>query len=213
MAAISWKIDWKWGYFVGLLVFLLLIRTSRRFVTKIYNIFYALLYSYVSVRHSRQLNDKKEELFKDLHEISKQMARALCVLEIGSGPGSNFHYLPNGTNIMCLDPNPYFETYLKRKCASYPDINLQEFLVGRAEDLSILPNGCVDAVISTSVLCSVNDVELSVAEVKRVLRPVSILLGNYNKVIFHNPLSEHSISPLLLHSLLSSFTVVSKIPF
>ena len=75
---------------------------------------------------------KRKRFFKDLHSISNQMARALCVLEIGAGPGSNFQYLPKGTNIMCLDPNPYFERHLKKNSFHYPDVNLQEFLVGRA---------------------------------------------------------------------------------
>lgn len=176
MADASWNVDIKWEYFVVLLVFLLIIRSFKRLTLKVYRLVYAFIYSRVSVRRNRQYREKKESLFKDLTTVYAEMTRPLCVLEIGAGSGANFEYFPKGTNCMCLDPNPYFEKYLRKNCNRYPDINLQEFIVGRAEDLSILPNCCVDVVVCTWVLCSVSDVDLSLAEVKRVLRPVRKIL-------------------------------------
>ena len=172
MAAFVWKVDWNWAYFLIFCTFMLLIRTFKRFIQKVHKVFYAYLYHHVCDRRNRQLHNRKEALFKELHTISDELTRSLCILEVGAGAGANFKFLPKGTNIMCLDPNPYFEKYLRRNCEKHPDINLQEFLVGRSEDLSILPNGCVDAVISSGVLCCVTDVELCLAEINRVLKPV-----------------------------------------
>ena len=45
-----------------------------------------------------------------------------------------------------------------------------QVLPGRAEDIA-LPTGSVDAVVGTLVLCSVDDVTASLAEIRRVLRP------------------------------------------
>jgi ubiquinone/menaquinone biosynthesis C-methylase UbiE len=43
-------------------------------------------------------------------------------------------------------------------------------LAGRAEEIP-LPSASVDAVLSTAVLCSVNDLSAVLAEIRRVLRP------------------------------------------
>ena len=45
------------------------------------------------------------------------------------------------------------------------------FLKGFAEDLSQFPDDSFDAVIETLVLCSVNNVEKSLQEIQRVLKP------------------------------------------
>ena len=45
------------------------------------------------------------------------------------------------------------------------------FLQGFAEDLSQFPGESFDAVIETLVLCSVNNVEESLQEIQRVLKP------------------------------------------
>ena len=45
------------------------------------------------------------------------------------------------------------------------------FLKGFAEDLSQFPDESFDAVIETLVLCSVNNVEKSLQEIQRVLKP------------------------------------------
>ena len=61
-----------------------------------------------------------------------------------------------------------------KNAASFPQIQLGEFHVGFAEDLSAIESGSVDAVICTLVLCSVRSVDRCLQEVIRVLRPVGI---------------------------------------
>lgn len=43
-----------------------------------------------------------------------------------------------------------------------------------AEDMSDVPDNSIDVVVSTLVLCSVRNLELTLKEVQRVLAPVSI---------------------------------------
>ena len=55
----------------------------------------------------------------------------------------------------------------------FAHVNIAEFVVGKAEDLSAFPDGSIDAVVCTLVLCSVDNVDLCLREIRRVLRPVS----------------------------------------
>ena len=90
------------------------------------------------------------------------------VVEIGPGAGPNARYLAPGTRWVCVEPNVHFHPRLRRAAAAHGlDLELTD---GTAEALP-LPTAAADAVVSTLVLCSVHDVDQSLAEVRRVLRP------------------------------------------
>lgn len=100
------------------------------------------------------------------------------VLEIGFGTGGNLHCF-NGTRsaerqislFVGVEPNVDFEdaiaATLRRVNVSFP------FRVdaGNAEDLSAFKEASFDFVISTHVLCSVDDIDAVLGEVHRVLAP------------------------------------------
>ncbi|WP_243028633.1 class I SAM-dependent methyltransferase [Thermus albus] len=90
------------------------------------------------------------------------------VLEIGPGTGVNLAYLPDGVHWLGLEPNPYSHPHLKEA------LKLKglagEILLGQAEAIP-LPEESVDAVVSTLVLCSVEDPRRALAEILRVLKP------------------------------------------
>jgi len=65
------------------------------------------------------------------------------ILEIGAGDGANFRYLAPGTHVVAVEPNVRMHAY----------------------------DASVEAVISSLVLCTVEDPERALAEVRRVLRP------------------------------------------
>lgn len=90
------------------------------------------------------------------------------VLEIGPGTGVNLAYMPDGVYWLGLEPNPYFHPHLKRalELRGLPG----EILLGQAEAIP-LPQGSVDAVVATLVLCSVEEPRKALAEILRVLRP------------------------------------------
>jgi ubiquinone/menaquinone biosynthesis C-methylase UbiE len=90
------------------------------------------------------------------------------VLEIGAGTGANFRYLDPGTHVVALEPNVHAHAAL-RAAAARSGVTV-DVRTARAERIP-LPDGSVGAVIASLVLCSVEDPERTLAEVRRVLRP------------------------------------------
>ena len=103
---------------------------------------------------------RKRALFADLEGT---------VLEIGPGTGVNLPYLPGGLRWIGVEPNPHLHRTIREKAAARPDLDV-ELRTGSAAALD-LPDGSVDAVVSTLVLCSVSDVSAALAEIRRVLKP------------------------------------------
>src|SRR5579871_3796844 len=90
------------------------------------------------------------------------------VLEIGAGTGENFPFYPRGIHWYGVEPNLYMqERLLKRANESGIEGHLHS---GTAEQLPV-PDSSVDAVVSTTVLCSVSDQARVLSEIKRVLKP------------------------------------------
>lgn len=90
------------------------------------------------------------------------------LVEIGPGTGSNLRYLPRNLRIVGVEPNPFMHGYfLEEARAENRSVDLVQ---GVAESLPF-PDGSVDAVLSTLVLCSVGKVDRVLGEVLRVLKP------------------------------------------
>jgi SAM-dependent methyltransferase len=90
-------------------------------------------------------------------------ARGLT-LDLGSGTGRNLPLLPPGTRAVALDPHPDALARARRKAPGVPAV------VARAEALPFR-GGAFDTVVSGLVLCSVDDPDAALAEIRRVLRP------------------------------------------
>ncbi len=90
------------------------------------------------------------------------------IVELGSGVGANFRYLPPGTRVIAVEPNPAMHHRLLARAARH-DITLElHDVVGEQLDL---PDASTDMVVSSLVLCTVRDPAQVLAEVQRVLRP------------------------------------------
>lgn len=133
---------------------------------------FAFLLSKMSVSYNRKMDDKKRELFANLHEFRApgDSAPPLTILEIGCGSGANFKYYPAGARVFCTDPNPHFQRYLARSMAEYAQLSYGRFAVCAAEELREFEDGCADVVVATLVLCTVRDPARAVREARRVLR-------------------------------------------
>lgn len=90
------------------------------------------------------------------------------VVEIGAGAGPNARYLARGTRWVAVEPNVHFHRHL-REAADAHGLDLR--IVGGVAERLPLMDGEADAVISTLVLCSVDSVASSLAEIRRVLTP------------------------------------------
>lgn len=91
------------------------------------------------------------------------------VLEIGAGTGLNLpHYGPEVSSITLTEASEHMMRRLEEvAAAARPDARL---VLSPAESLPV-PDDSVDHVVSTLVLCSVDDPGRVLAEVRRVLRP------------------------------------------
>lgn len=123
---------------------------------------------------SKELNLIKSELFNGLNELAGRdgvRQQGIILLEIGIGSGVNLRFFPPQTRLIVVEPNPHFEEYFNKNAANHLDIKVDRFVRGTAEDMNDVGDNTVDVVVSTHVLCSVDDPERCLKEVVRVLKP------------------------------------------
>lgn len=90
------------------------------------------------------------------------------VVEIGSGVGANLRYLPAGGTLVAIEPNQYMHGLLRAAaCRADMQLDLRE----RTAEQTGLPDHSADTVISSLVLCSVQDPAAVLTEIRRILRP------------------------------------------
>jgi ubiquinone/menaquinone biosynthesis C-methylase UbiE len=96
------------------------------------------------------------------------------VLEIGGGTGANLGYYPAAvTSLTLTEPNASMLKRLERGVKTYAPAAM--VLRAPAEDLPF-EDDTFDVVVSTLVLCGVDDQPRAVREIRRVLRPEGRLL-------------------------------------
>ncbi|KAJ9187466.1 hypothetical protein P3X46_002921 [Hevea brasiliensis] len=138
-----------------------------------YEEFYAsVLNSDATRSYEAEIAAYKSQLFTNLRGKAKR------ILEIGIGTGPNLKYYANDADleVFGMDPNVKMERYAQEaaEAAGLLPTNFKFIqAVGEAIPLS---DASVDAVIGTLVLCSVANVDQTLQEVKRVLRPGGLYL-------------------------------------
>ncbi|GAA2857723.1 class I SAM-dependent methyltransferase [Microbacterium arabinogalactanolyticum] len=103
------------------------------------------------------------------------------VLDLGAGSGIAADHLASGVSWLALEPRSRIEPALRARLAHRSGSRL---LTAPAEAIP-LESGSVDAVIASTVLCSVRDPARALDEVRRVLRPGGRL------VFFEHVAGEH----------------------
>lgn len=123
---------------------------------------------------NKALFKDKTKLFGLVHEYQERLNnKDLNILEVGSGSAANLAFFPSNTKLVCLDPNPHFVGYIKKNLKKHDTVISAEIVQGYAEEMPFASES-FDVVVCTLVLCSVHNVERSLDEMKRVLKPVSI---------------------------------------
>jgi ubiquinone/menaquinone biosynthesis C-methylase UbiE len=90
------------------------------------------------------------------------------VLEVGAGNGINFgHYPPQVEEVVALEPEPYLRGKAQQAAARAP-VPVQ-VIEGAASPLPFAL-GSFDAVVASLVLCTVPDLDVALAEMRRVLK-------------------------------------------
>ena len=105
------------------------------------------------------LAQRKSRLFADLPG---------AIVEIGAGVGANFPYFRKGTRVVAVEPNPHMHRGLRRKALRR---RLPLTILESGAEAIDLSDNTVDAVVSTLVLCTVDDPAQVLSEVRRILRP------------------------------------------
>lgn len=125
-----------------------------------YQRLFAWMMAHGNAEYEADMADRKREMFADLHG---------SVLEIGPGTGPNLTHYPRDIRWIGIEPNPYMHSYLKKEAdrLGFQNIDLH---TGTAEQLNVVDKS-MDAVVSTLVLCSVNNLPAVLEEIKRVLKP------------------------------------------
>ncbi|XP_068172120.1 thiol S-methyltransferase TMT1A-like [Antennarius striatus] len=137
---------------------------------KIYKHFFPKILYNITKQYNRKMRVNKAELFDQLPEFARPGGQ-VTLLEIGCGTGANFEFYPPGSKVICTDPNPNFQKYLKTSMDKNDHLVYERFLMLSGEDLSPVRDASVDVVVCTLVLCTVDDVQRTVCEIHRVLKP------------------------------------------
>jgi len=86
------------------------------------------------------------------------------VLEVGAGTGLNVPHYPLGVDLTLTEPDRAMAARLRKRAGAVRVVDAP------AEALPF-PDDAFDVVVSTLVLCTVDDPAAALAEVRRVLRP------------------------------------------
>jgi SAM-dependent methyltransferase len=109
-------------------------------------------------------------LERSLRERKRRVFAALParVVEIGPGVGANLGYLPADGSLIAIEPNRHMHGRLQIAARRHGvHLDLRE----RMAEQTGLADQSVDCVISSLVLCSVDDPDAVLAEIRRILRP------------------------------------------
>lgn len=125
---------------------------------------------FISQFNAWRLNKSRSKGNEQIEEHRKELCSGLSgrILEIGPGTGSNLEHYSNKVSLTGLEPNPHMQKYLNKK-ARQTGTSI-EIITGTSEEIPAADES-FDAVVSTLVLCSVESLEKSLSEIKRVLKP------------------------------------------
>jgi SAM-dependent methyltransferase len=95
------------------------------------------------------------------------------VLDLGAGTGANLPFFPRDAQLVAAEPDRAMARRLREHARQLQ--RTVDVVDANAESLPFA-NATFDAVVSTLVLCTVDDQERSIAEIKRVLKPGGLLV-------------------------------------
>jgi ubiquinone/menaquinone biosynthesis C-methylase UbiE len=133
----------------------------------------SLMKRWFALTYDRSMARMEKAGFQELRERSIGQAKG-DVLEIGGGTGSNLRfYGPAVTSLTLTEPEESMLKRLEKKVAEQG--TPAKVIRAPAEQLPF-EDGSFDTVVSTLVLCGVDDQRQALREIRRVLRPGGRLL-------------------------------------
>lgn len=101
------------------------------------------------------------------------------VLEVGSGTGINFQFYPSKCRVIASEPSAQMLRFAQDRARSEnvkADITLVQEGVGSPELEKMVPNGGLDAIVCTLVLCTIPDPIAAIRNFKDWLKPEGKLI-------------------------------------
>ena len=120
---------------------------------------FAWMMAHLADQYEAAMEPRKQKLFAGV---------AGRVLELGPGAGPNLKYLSPDLDYLGLEPNVYMHSYLEQAAR---DRHLKISLETLTLEAAHFPDQSFDVVISTLVLCSVPNLQQTLREIYRVLKP------------------------------------------
>lgn len=128
--------------------------------------------------HNEKVRPQKLEMFGQLKSIKScdpklRESNEIRILEIGAGTGANFEFYPKNCRLVVVEPNSFCEKFLRENAEKYPGIKIEKYVVKPAEEITNddVKFGSFDAVVSTLVCCSVDNLSATYQLVKNALTP------------------------------------------
>lgn len=120
---------------------------------------FARLWSWIDDTVDETVGPIKDAVYSDL---------PTRIVEIGPGRGSNFKRYAPGTTVIAFEPNHFMHDDLRAAAAEH-GIEL-DLRTGGVEDMDLADHS-EEAVVSTFTLCSVENADIAIAEIRRILKP------------------------------------------
>ena len=89
-------------------------------------------------------------------------------LEIGAGTGANLPFYPRDVRLTAVEPNPHMAKRLRRRAVR---LGREVAVVSDVGERLTFRESSFDCVVTTLVLCMVEELDRVVSEARRVLRP------------------------------------------
>lgn len=167
---------WLSNNFITVLAVLVVLWIVQKIVFATQDRWFAYVMHFCTKDEFPKLEEVKKDHFASLkdhvsHDPELRKKKVIKILEIGVGTGVNFAHYPDGCRLVVVDPNPHFKEYYDNNRKKFPNIHSEDVLVAKGDDMHMIADGSVDAVVITLVLCSVDNIDKILSEVRRVLAP------------------------------------------
>ena len=98
------------------------------------------------------------------------------LLILGLGPGHDLDHLPDEvTSVVAIEPSASMRTSAESRVAATRARGIDVEVVDAVGEALPIPDDSIDSVLLAYVLCTVEDVDAALAEVRRVLRPGGVV--------------------------------------
>ena len=119
--------------------------------------------------YDRLMADTEEAGLSDRRHTILAEASGRTV-ELGAGTGLNLAHYPDGVELILTEPFPPMAKQLRERAGDAATV------IETPADALPIPDASIDTAVATLVLCTVDDVPATLAEVSRVLKPGGRLL-------------------------------------